>query len=462
MADFQDEYQRKLTRKEDLVAGFQSGETIFLGVWYGEPWGTINALNANHTHLENFHVASGIATCPSAYMQNPNILAWSGFHGPQERGARAANDNVIYTPSNYCDGLRLMEFGHDLDYYVYRVGPMNDRGMFNCSMTSSWEYRALQWLKNNGRKTKIVFEVNSKLPFVHGLPQFGNNELPLSLCDIIVEDDAEPLDYPVAPPNETEQGIALNVAQLVNDRDTVQLGFGTIPMAIGHLLQDRKELGVHTEMFCEAHIDLLEAGAVTNAHKGLYDGISVATFALGTPRLHKWMTDNKDIALLPVEETNRVDVLAKVKNLTSVNSVLGVDMTGQTTAHCIGPVTYSGLGGAFEFAYGAQLSEGGKSIVCLPSTTTLKDGTVISNIVAQYPKGTRITTPEHITDWVVTEHGAAHLKALCLEERAKALIEIAHPDFREILERDMREAGINFEKLDRTNGFPANTILKAN
>jgi 4-hydroxybutyrate CoA-transferase len=269
------------------------------------------------------------------------------------------------------------------------------------------------------------------------------------------------LDYPVAPPNEIEEAIARNVAALVNDRDTVQLGFGTLPMAIGHLLCERKELGVHTEMFCEAHIDLLEAGAVTNAHKGLYDGISVATFALGTPRLHKWMKDNKDIALLPVEETNRPDVLAKVNNLTSVNSVLGVDMTGQTTAHCIGPMTYSGLGGAFEFAYGAQLSPGGRSIVCMPSTTTLKDGTVISNVVAQYPAGTRVTAPEHITDWVVTEHGAVHLKALCIEERAKALLNVAHPGFREPLEKNMREAGIKFDKLDRTPGLPAGSVIPA-
>lgn len=463
MTDFQQEYQRKRTTKEELIQQFKSGQTIFLGVWYGEPYGTIQALSANGTHLENLHVGSGIATCPSPYMHSPNMLVWSAFYGPQERAALGANgDGVFYSPYNFTDGCKLMQFGRDIDYYVYRVAPMDERGMFNCSMTAGWEFRALQWLKQNRPNTKIVFEVNTKLPYVYGLPQFGNNELPLSLADIIVEDDSEPLNYPVPPPNDIEQGIARNVANLVEDRGTVQLGFGTIPMAIGHLLQDRRDLGIHTEMFCEAHIDLLEAGAVTNAHKGLYDGISVATFALGTPRLHRWMKDNKDIAMLPVEETNRPDVLAKVKRLTSVNSVLGVDMTGQTMAHCLGPRTYSGLGGAFEFAYGSQLSENGKSVVCLPSTTKLKDGTVVSNIVAQYPAGTRVTTPEHITDWVVTEYGAAHLKCLCIEERAKALIQIAHPEFREVLERDMRNAGIKFEKLDRTPGFPPRTILTAN
>lgn len=462
MSSHQQEYEQKRISKDELVRRFESGQTIFLGVWYGEPYGTIKTLSANGAHLENLNVASGIATCPSPYMQSPNMLVWSAFYGPQERAALAANgDSVFYSPYNFTDGCKLMRYGRDIDYYVYRVAPMDERGMFNCSMTAGWEFRALQWLKEHRPKTKIVFEVNPKLPRVHGLPEFGNNELPLSLADIIVEDDADPLDYPVPPPTDVEQRIARNVAQLVEDRDTVQLGFGTIPMAIGHLLQDRTDLGIHTEMFCEAHIDLLEAGAVSNAHKGLYDGISVATFALGTPRLHQWMKDNRDIAMLPVEETNRPDVLAKVRRLTSINSILSVDMTGQTMAHCLGPRTYSGLGGAFEFAYGSQLSQDGKSIVCLPSTTALKDGTVVSNIVAQYPAGTRITTPEHITDWVVTEHGAAHLKCLCIEERAKALIQIAHPDFREVLEQDMRNAGINFEKLDRTPGFPPRTILTA-
>lgn len=462
MPDFQQEYQRKLTTKGALVGQFKSGQTVFVGVWYGEPYGTIKALSAHAAHLDSLNVGSGIATCPSPYMQSPSMLVWSAFYGPQERAALAANgDGVFYSPFNFTDGCKIMQFGRPIDYYIYRVAPMDERGMFNCSMTAAWEFRALQWLKKHRPNTKIVFEVNPKLPHVFGLGQFGNNELPLSLADIIVEDDSEPLNYPVAPPNEVEQGIARNVANLVEDRDTVQLGFGTIPMAIGHLLEERRDLGIHTEMFCEAHIDLLEAGAVSNAHKGLYDGISVATFALGTPRLHQWMADNRGIAMLPVEETNRPDVLAKVRRLTSINSALGVDMTGQTMAHCLGPRTYSGLGGAFEFAYGSQLSEGGKSIVCLPSTTTLKDNTVVSNIVAQYPAGTRITTPEHITDWVVTEYGAAHLKCLCIEERAKALIEISHPDFREILERDMRNAGINFEKLDRTPGFPPGTILTA-
>jgi 4-hydroxybutyrate CoA-transferase len=220
-------------------------------------------------------------------------------------------------------------------------------------------------------------------------------------------------------------------------------------MMVGGFLRDRRELGVHTELLCDAHVELIDAGAVTNTHKGLYDGRSVATFAAGTARLWSWIADNPDCALLPVEEINSASVLARVRNLVSINSAMTVDLAGQTCSHCLGPRTYSGLGGAFEFTYGAQLSPGGKSIVCLPSTSRLRDGRVVSNIVARHPAGTRITVPEHCIDWVVTEHGAARLKFLATEQRARALLAIAHPDFRDALARDARD-GID---LDATAGF---------
>lgn len=238
--------------------------------------------------------------------------------------------------------------------------------MFNFSLTCSADYRIVPWLKVNRPDTKVVFEVNPKLPRVHGLSEHGNNELGLDMVDIVVEDDSDLLSFPVPGPNAVEQRIANNVAALVEDRATVQIGFGTLPMAIGACLKDHRELGIHTEMLCEAHIDLMEAGAATNTHKGLYDGKSVATFALGTERLHGWIADNPNVAMIPVEEVNRPDVHPRLNKLTSINSVLSVDMCGQTMAHCIGPMTYSGLGGAFEFAYGAQLSPGGRVLcVCL-------------------------------------------------------------------------------------------------
>jgi acyl-CoA hydrolase len=165
--------------------------------------------------------------------------------------------------------------------------------------------------------------------------------------------------------------------------------------------------------------------------------------------------------MLPVEQVNDPTVLARINKLVSVNGALSVDATGQACAHCIGSRSYSGLGGAFEFNFGAQLSPGGMSFLCVPSTTTLKDGRVISNIVASFPAGTRITVPEHIVDWVVTEFGAVRLRPLTIEQRARALLELAHPDFREDLERSMREGGLDLDRAAKLPDPPPSCFVKA-
>ena len=461
MSDAQARYRDKLITKQELVGMFQPGQFVQLGVWYGEPWGTMAAINEYWKSPGPLNIGAAIATSPSQYLNLPGIQAFTGFVGPRERESQIKNNNVFYTPSQYTDASRSIRTNNPHDFLIHRVAPMDERGMFNFSLTASWEYGAIEYIRKHIPQTKVVFEVNPHLPRIPGLPALGNNELSIDYCDYIVEDDTPLMEYPTAPPNEAEQGIARNVAELIEDGATVQLGFGTIPMAIGKLLASRKDLGIHTEMFCEGHVDLIEAGVVTNARKGLHDGLSVATFALGTKRLHNFLRDNKDIAMLPVEKVNGPAELAKINKMACVNSVLMVDMNGQACAHCLGKKTYSGLGGAFEFASGALLSPGGKSISCLPSTTTLKDGRKVSNIVAQFEQGARITIPEHTIDWVVTEFGAARLKFMPLERRAEALIGIAHPDFREDLARSMSAAGMRLEKLSGMPAVPAGYYSRA-
>jgi 4-hydroxybutyrate CoA-transferase len=233
-------------------------------------------------------------------------------------------------------------------------------------------------------------------------------------------------------------------------------------MVIGRLLAERKELGIHTELFCQSHLDLIEAGSVTNAHKGVHDGVSVGTFALGEERLYRWLADNRAFAMLPVTEINAVPVLARVRQMTSINSILTIDLSGQACAHCLSDQTYSGVGGAFEFAYGAQLSPGGKSILCLPSRARLRDGREVSNIVARHPAGARITIPEHCVDWVVTEYGAARLKFLNLNWRASALIELAHPQYRDDLYREAAACGLDLGGLTRHHRPPAHFFTRGN
>ena len=209
---------------------------------------------------------------------------------------------------------------------------MDERGYFNLSLAASWEHDAIRWYNRHASSTKIVVEVNPHMPRVRGLERFGNNEISISDVSLIVEDDTPLHDYHTPEPSEIDRRIAANVAPLVEDRATIQLGIGTIPMVIGRLLADRKDLGIHTELFCQSHLDLIEAGSVTNAHKGLYDGVSVATFALGEQRLYRWLEENPQFAMVPVEEINAVPVLARVNRMTSINSILTIDLSGQACA----------------------------------------------------------------------------------------------------------------------------------
>ena len=374
--------------------------------------------------------------------------------GPLERAARRDRGNVFYTPTHYSDAYQAIRTNPPPNFLVVRAAPMDERGFLNLSLSSSWTNDAMRWFFRNTPATRIVLEVNPHMPRVRGLEQFGNNEIHISEVHFVVEDNSPLPAYTTTEPSEVERAIAANVAGLVQDRATIQLGIGNIPMGIGRLLSTRKDLGIHTELFCQSHVDLIEAGCVTNAHKGLFDGVSVATFALGEEKLYRWLADNRAFAMLPVEEVNPVPVLARVQRMTSINSILTIDLSGQACAHCLGAQTYSGLGGAFEFAFGAQQSPGGKSIVCLPSRTRLKDGREVSNILPRHDAGTRITLPEHCLDWVVTEYGAVRLKFLNLEWRARSLIELAHPQFRDELTRQAIENGLNLSGLSRLRRPP--------
>ena len=455
MSQFQEIYQSKLISKRDLAGLIEPGFVVALGGFGAQPSGAIGAIGEFARDVDPLYIMSSYALEPWGLRDHPGMTILSGFHGPLERALCRERDNIFYTPIQFTDARKWTQEGVHPDFFMVRVAPMDERGNFNFSMHCSWEYRAILWLDENSPNTRIVFEVNSKLPRVFGIEEFGNNEMPVSIPDLIIEDDSPLSEFPTPAPSETEEAIAGHVAKLIEDRATIQLGIGTIPMAIGHLIADRRELGIHTEMFCEAHVDLIEAGSVTNSHKGLHDGLSVAAFALGGKRLHEWIAENPEFALAPVEEVNSTPVLARVNRMTSINSVLTVDLSGQACAHCLGPKTYSGLGGAFEFAYGSQLSAGGKSVVCLPSTTTLGDGREVSNIVAYHPLGTRITIPEHCIDWVVTEFGGVRLKLLNMEQRAQALIGIAHPKFREAMEREAGEMGLRLSRIPNLPAPPA-------
>jgi acyl-CoA hydrolase len=461
MSDLDRAYRSRLVTHEELIGRMKPGDALSLGTWMGQPHGVMRALARHGRHLDPLYVSCSPASDAGELLALPNVYCTSTFFGPAERAAQRGGGNVCYVPVQYTDAYKSVRTNRPADFYLVRGAPMDERGFFNLSLSASWQSDALRWLPRNAPDARIVVEVNRHLPRVRGLPQFGSHEISIEDVSFIVEDHAPLPDYGTPEATATDRAIAANVAALIEDRATIQFGIGSIPMSIGKLLCGRKDLGIHSEMFCRSHLELIEAGSVSNAHKGLYDGVSVATFALGDDRLYRWLDDNPAFAMLPVEQVNAVPVLAQVQRMTSINNVLTIDLSGQACSHCLESRTYSGVGGAFEFTYGAQLSPGGKSILCLASRTALRDGRVVSNIVARHAAGTRITIPEHSVDWVVTEYGAARLKFLTLEWRAAALIDLAHPDDREELATRAAAGGLNLARLAHQRRPPEHFFSRA-
>jgi acetyl-CoA hydrolase len=282
----------------------------------------------------------------------------------------------------------------------------------------------------------IIAEVNQQMPRT-----LGDSFIHVSRLSHIV-----PVDYPIVEMPMGDEGdsdvvekIAGFIADLIPDGATMQLGIGAIPDAVLKYLHHKKDLGVHSELFSDGVIDLVNAGVLTNARKTLHPGKLIAGFLLGTRRLFEWADDNSLIELHRSEYVNDPFVIAQNERMVAINSAIEVDLTGQVCADSIGPKLYSGVGGQLDFIYGASRSKGGVPIIALPSTTTLKDGTLVTRIAAMLKQGAGVVTTRNHVRYVVTEYGVADLYGKTIRQRAGQLIHIAHPDFRAPLEKQAKE-----------------------
>ncbi|OGO59162.1 MAG: 4-hydroxybutyrate CoA-transferase, partial [Chloroflexi bacterium RBG_19FT_COMBO_47_9] len=282
----------------------------------------------------------------------------------------------------------------------------------------------------------IIAEVNQQMPRT-----LGDSFIHLSRINYIV-----PVNYQLAEmsmggegTNETTEKIAGYIAELIPDGATMQMGIGAIPDAVLKYLYNKKDLGVHSELFSDGVIDLVDAGVMTNARKSLHTGKIVAGFIIGSRRLYNWVDDNPLIELHPTEYVNDPYVIAQNDRMVAVNSAIEVDLTGQVCADSIGPKLYSGVGGQLDFIYGASRSKDGVPIIALPSTTTTRDGTLISRIVTMLKRGAGVVTSRNHVRYIVTEFGVADLYGKSIRKRAEALIGIAHPDFRADMKKEAVE-----------------------
>jgi acyl-CoA hydrolase len=279
----------------------------------------------------------------------------------------------------------------------------------------------------------LVVEASSEYPRTAGLPPDHPHRIHVDDADVLIESDAAPLELPAAVPTDVDRAIAANAAAFISSGSTVQTGIGAVPSMIATILAegDYSDLGIHSEMFTDGLMELHLAGAVTN-RKGIFDGVSVATFAFGSKRLYDWLDGGDEVAFLPVEIVNSPEVISRNRKMVSINAALAIDIHGQVVADTIHGRQFSGIGGAEDFAAGSGFEVEDRSLQCLPSTVEL-DGELHSRIVPWFDPGTVITTPRHQVDVVVTEYGAAELEGKTVHQRGLELARIAHPDFRDEL-----------------------------
>ncbi len=280
----------------------------------------------------------------------------------------------------------------------------------------------------------LIVEVSPHFPRTIGLPPEHRHAIHVDQIDVLVASEAQPFALPEPQPGEIDAAIADHARRFVVDGSTLQTGIGTIPSAIvGRLAEGSSggDYGVHSEMFTDGLMRLHQAGKVTN-QKGQFDGVSVATFAGGSPELYGWLEGNDQVAFLPVEVVNSPDLIGRNRMMVTINAALAVDIHGQVVADTIQGSQYSGIGGHEDFISGPALALEDRSLLCLPSTVTV-GGDLRSRIVPYFDAGAVVTTPRHQVDVIVTEHGAAELQGLTVRQRGLALAEIAHPAFRDEL-----------------------------
>jgi len=369
----------------------------------------------------------------------PGVILRSGFYGPAERALRDAGHAVRFVPADFRRFARIARRTAPRVMATAATPPDAD-GFCSLSLHAGATVDELHRCgRDPGRL--LVVEASPRLPRTLGLPPEHPHRLHVSEIDVLLHSEREPIALPDADPSDAERSIAEHAAAFVPPGATLQTGIGGIPNAVAGILAEREGggYGVHSEMFTTGLMRLHRAGKITDAGKGHLDGFSICTFAMGTRELYDWLDGEgrERVRFLPVDEVNEPERIARNRALVSINGALSVDLLGQVVADEIGGRQYSGIGGHEDFVTGAAFSEGGRSLICLPSQARGKDAP-ISRIVAQFSPGTSVTTPRHQVDVVVTEYGAAELAGLTNDERCEALIAIAHPDARDDLSRSAR------------------------
>lgn len=418
----------KVTTAVEAIKHIKDNDNVVFSHAATVPQESIKALLENSKNYKNVHIIHMLGLGEGRYALPEyveNFRHNAIFVGGNTRKA-VEEDRADYTPCFFYQVPSLFTNGSiDVDVAVVQVSAPDENGF--CSFGLSCDYT-----KAAAENAKIVIaEINDQMPYV-----YGDNFIHLDKIDHII-----PCSYPLYEIKQGEIGdvekeIGRHCASLINDGDTLQLGIGSIPDAVLLFLQEKKDLGIHTEMFSDGVLELVKKGLINGSKKTLHPGKMISTFLMGTKALYDFVDHNKDVELYPVNYVNDPVTIMKNDNMISINSCIEVDLMGQVASESIGLRQFSGTGGQVDYVRGVSMGKNGKSIIAIPSTAA---GGKVSRIVPFLKEGTAVTTTRNDVDYIVTEYGIAHLKGKTLKARAKALIAIAHPDHRAMLEEEYKK-----------------------
>lgn len=421
----------KIVGPEEAVAGIRSGDQIYVQCAAAVPTVLLDALVARADELRDVGVVHLHTEGPGPHLR-PGLAASfrhrALFIGPNARAA-INEGRADYVPVFLSDVPRLFQTGaQPLDHVFVNVTPPDAHGFCSLNISVEAMHAAIR------AATTVIAQLNPALPRT-----LGESFIHVDDIDLAVEVDIPPFERPGEPVGETERQIGEYVAELVPDGATLQLGIGAIPAATALALTDHRDLGVHTEMFTDSIVDLVEAGVINGRRKERNRDKIVAAFMMGTRRLYAFVHDNPMIEMRSVDFTNDTHVIRSFSRMTAINSAIEVDLSGQVVADSIGHRMYSGVGGQMDFIRGAALATEGRAIIALPSTAA---GGTMSRIVGSLKLGSGVVTTRAHARTIVTEYGVAELFGRSLRERAAALIGIAHPDHRDRLKAEAHELGL--------------------
>ncbi|EXI81670.1 MAG: Succinyl-CoA:coenzyme A transferase [Candidatus Accumulibacter appositus] len=424
-------YQSKKMTAADAMGLVENGDLISVPTGVGEPPTLLTALSEQRQRFHGVTVAQILPLRKYAYLDREtvdNVRHLAFFYGGASRPG-GQEGWIDYLPSYFSEMPSLIRNRQiRVDVVFTMASPMDEHGYFSISLATDYTMAAISAAR------VVILEVNPNVPFTN-----GNCHVHVSQIAGLIESEDPVLEVGLPQIGKVQEAIGEYVTDIIEDGSTLQIGYGAIPDAVVMQLVNKHDLGIHTEMIGDGILKLLECGAVTNRKKSYLPGKMVATFALGSKQLYKFMHRNPMLEMHPVDYTNDPFLAARNDKLVTINATLQVDLIGQCCSESFGPQSYSGTGGQVDFVRAANRSRDGKSFIVLPATAK---GDSISRIVPTLTPGAHVTTSKNDVNYVVTEYGLAQLRGKSAKQRAQALIGIAHPDFRGELSEAARKLNL--------------------